>query len=168
MSSELVVALVAVITTGVIGIAGLVFNFWNSSSERRQRLAEREQDYREWYRRTVFEKRLAAVQEAYQWIMRFNVAITEADASQPDSPKNEELRMLCKDAREWYDRNTVFLHGGLPHASEFIGLINTALAHANGQQFNVWKSFIAAEKDIKARVDELLSVEHIGKDGVPQ
>jgi len=168
VSSESIVALVAVVVSGFVGIASLGFNFWNSSRERQQRLSERREDNREWYKRTMFEKRLTAVQEAYQWIMRFNVAITEADASQPDSSKNEELRTLCRDARGWYDRNTIFLHDGLPHASEFIGLINTAYAHANGQQVDVWKSFIAAEKDAKARADELMNVEHVGKEGVPQ
>lgn len=65
------VAQVALIAGGIGRLsllATLGFNLWSSSRERQERLAEREQDYREWYRRTLFEKRLAAVQEAYEWL----------------------------------------------------------------------------------------------------
>ena len=93
--------------------------------------------------------------------MKFNVAITRADVSQPSSPENEELRSVCKEAREWYDRSTIFVHDGLPGSSEFLGLINTAAAYANGQQkVDVWSKFIAAGKELQARADRLLSVEY--------
>ena len=161
MSGGEVIALAAVVTSGIIGLASLAFNFWNSSSERKQRESEREEEYRQWYKRTLFEKRLDAVQEGYRWVMKFNVAITRADASQPSSLENDELRSVCKEAREWYDRSTIFLHDGLPGSSEFIGLINSAAAHANGQQIvDVWSKVIAAGKELEARADRLLSVEH--------
>ena len=63
MSSESIVALVAVIASGVLGLASLAFSLWNSSSERRQRLKDRKEDNREWYRRTLFEDRLRAVRD---------------------------------------------------------------------------------------------------------
>ncbi len=161
MSDVAAVALITGVITGVVGLAGLAFSFWSASSERKQRRDERREDHGEWYKRTLFEKRLDAVQDGYRWVMKFNVAITRSDASQPSSPENEELRSVCKEAREWYDRSTIFLHDGLPGSSEFIGLINSAAAHANGQQVvDVWSQFIAAGKELQARADRLLSVEH--------
>jgi len=161
MSSELVVALVAVITTGVIGIAGLVFNFWNSSSERRQRLAEREQDYREWYRRTVFEKRLRAAQEAYAWWRQLNVAVAEAyDNDDPNSEKRKSVRDLAERAREWYDGNSLYLEGELTGESLFVGLTNSAHAWARGQRdIKIQPSLIDVRKFVQNLANRLLAAE---------
>jgi hypothetical protein len=157
------VAQVALITGG-IGFLSLMatlgFNLWSSSRERRHRLAEREQDYGEWYRRTLFEKRLVAVQEAYKWLMRFNVAMNNADPDQPDCDANADLRRICDEARKWYDENVLYIYDGLPGQSSFVGLINAAYAHACGRAHaDHWKMFIEAESLIKGRAGRLLEVE---------
>ena len=115
------------LTTVLVGIVGLAFNFRNSQEERKERRIERRDDYQEWYRRNLFERRLTAVQEAYSWLMRLNVALNRADPRQPDSEANEELRQIAHQARTWYDANVLYLHDNLPASSPWIGLTNAAM-----------------------------------------
>ena len=130
MSSESIIALVAVITSGVLGVASLGFNFWNSSSERRQRLKDRREDNREWYRRTLFEKRLQAVQQASRWLAQ----IKEAIWPDPDLVGDPGPRLLntVEDAREWYAKNFVYVHGGMPNECPFAAFLLAAYWHARG------------------------------------
>ena len=159
------VALVALITgsiTGVVGLAGLGLNFWNSWRERDQRLAERREDYRDWYRRTLFEKRVTAAQEGYRWLMRLNGAMNIASPTDPACQANQELRQLCLDAREWYDSNALFLYDALPKRSSFIGLTNAAGVYAQcvtKNDLRIWDSHAKATQEIRDRLQELLSAE---------
>jgi hypothetical protein len=109
MSSESIIALAAVLTSGVLGVASLGFNFWNSSSERRQRLKDRGEDNREWYRRTLFEKRLEAIQEGGRWLNKLYNAMYHPLADSRKAPIGEAL--------EWYERNILYLHGEMPDKS---------------------------------------------------
>ena len=106
MSDESIIALVAVLTSGVLGVASLTFSFWSSSSERRQRLSERREDNREWYRRTVFEKRLEAIQEGRRHLRKLWDAMYHPYADGRNVPIREAL--------EWYQRNILYLHGEMP------------------------------------------------------
>ena len=131
MSDESVIALAAVVVSGFIGIASLGFSFWSSSRERQQRLAERDQENREWYKRSLFEKRLQVAQESYAWWRRLNEAVARASGNDdPSSGENEAVRELAKQAREWYDNNSLYLER--PGPSDFVGLTNTALDWAGG------------------------------------
>ena len=109
MSDESVIALVAVIASGVLGVASLAFNFWNSSSERKQRLKDRKEDHREWYRRTLFEKRLEAIQEGRRHLYKLWDAMYNPYLAGGKIPIGEAI--------EWYDRNVVYLHGEMPDES---------------------------------------------------
>ena len=109
MSDQSVIALAAVITSGVLGLAGLGFNFWNSSSERKHRLNERREDSREWYRRTLFERRVAAVHEAASWLMELQVA------GEPHTQVTRDSAVLASTAEralQWYFKNCFYIHGG--------------------------------------------------------
>jgi len=129
------VALITGGTTGFVGIAGLALNFWNSSSERGQRLSERREDNREWYRRTLFERRLRAVQEAYSWWRRLNEAVAWAGLNpDPASPENEAVRELAKRAREWHDNNSLDLEDRPLRSSHFLGLASAAPDWASGRR----------------------------------
>ena len=137
------VAQVALITGG-IGLISLLATLWSNarreSRERQHRVAERREDHREWYSRTLFERRLQAAQQAYAWWTRLNVAVARArDNDDPNSAENQAVRQAAERAREWYEDNSFCLkHPGLsdmrPGLSEFVGLTGSALAWAGGQR----------------------------------
>lgn len=166
MSDVVAVALITGGITAAVGFAGLAFNFWNSWQERQQRLAERRQDYQEWYRRTLFERRLDAVNEAYSWLMRLNDAINRATPDDPNSEDNQNLRMICHEARAWYNANAFYIHDGLPEASSFIGLLNAGGLYASGTdariQAGIWQQFDEASEQIRKRADQILESEAKG------
>jgi len=158
MSSESIIALVAVIASGVLGVTSLAFSFWNSSSERSQRLNERKEDHREWYKRTLFEKRLEVAQEAYAWWRRLSEAVARASGN-PD-PVNAEravVREVAQQARDWYDKNSLCLER--PGPSEFVGLTNSALVWADGRDVNIQKSLNEVYNWIRNVADRLLESE---------
>jgi len=159
MSSESIIALVAVVTSGVLGVASLGFNFWNSSSERRQRLNERKEDHSEWYRRTLFEKRVTAAQEAYSWWRRLNEAVALASRNEdPNSAENQAVRELAIQARHWYDSSSLCLER--PGPSDFVGLTNTALDWAGGaRDIGIHKSLNEVFDWVRDLADPLLEPE---------
>jgi hypothetical protein len=159
MSDETIIALAAVVVSGFVGIASLGFNFWNSSRERQHRLAEREQENREWYKRTLFERRMTAAQEAYSWWARLNEAVARASSSQDrNSPENQAVRELAVQARRWYDNNSLYLEG--PGPSAFVGLTNTALDWAGGaRDIGIHKSLNEVHDWVGKLMDRLFHTE---------
>ncbi len=140
MSEQSVVALIAVIASAAVGVASLGFNFWNSSRERglrvtelRLKLQEREDDYREWYRHTLFDKRLAALQTEYAWLMKLNRLRANVDDTKQESI--DELNEAIRGARDWYDLNAMFLYDVPPNSSDFIGAVNSASEPRSGSNF---------------------------------
>jgi len=150
---------------GFFTLCGVAATLWFNSKQRRaeaeERARQREEDYREWYTRTLFEKRLAAVQEGYAWLMRLNAAINLAGPGQPGLEENADLRRICAEARQWYDRNALYLYDDLPSASAFIGLTNAAFQYATSTRpvSGIWQLFSKAEALIKGRAKEMLDVE---------
>ncbi|MBI4297787.1 MAG: hypothetical protein HY676_04580 [Chloroflexi bacterium] len=146
---------------GFIVLLGSLINLWFNDRARKadqqQRATERRDDYQEWYKRTLFEKRLTGVQQAYAWLMKLNVAISRANPQQPDSAENVDLKRLAEEARDWYDHNALFLEDGLPGVSPFIGLTNAASLYASGRAelIRIWDHFIEADKMVKQRATEL-------------
>jgi hypothetical protein len=135
MSDTVAVALITGGITGLVGIAGLAFSFWNSHAERQQRLAERKQDYHEWYRRTLFEKRLNTAQEAYAWWRRLNEAVAGASGNDdPNTRENQAVRELATQASEWYYNSSFWLEDAEARVSMFVDLTNTALQWARGRR----------------------------------
>jgi hypothetical protein len=128
---------------------------------RRFAAEDRQAEYREWYRRTLFEKRVNAAQDAYEWVTKLNVAITSANPAAPESDGSRALVRTAQAAREWYDRNTVFLHEGLPSSSPFIGLTNMAVTYANGHEnVPIWEAFGKVVIWLGIHADKLLDTEH--------
>jgi hypothetical protein len=130
------VAQVALITGGV-GFLSVLFSLWFNARAKKddqdQRAAERREDYQEWYKRTLFEKQLTAVKEAYSWVIRIHHRAHEASSDSGDRESlypddTRTLQELCAEARQWHDDNTVFLYDDFPHGSPFIGLLNAAFA----------------------------------------
>jgi hypothetical protein len=117
----------------------------------------RADDRIEWYRRTLFEKRLDAIQEGYHWLMRLNRATSQPQARTPGSEQNQAVARMSQEAREWYDSNCVFLEDAVPSSSNFIGALNAA----GTDQF--WKMCIDAEKDLRYRFQELFKGERESK-----
>ena len=165
MSSESIIALVAVIASGVLGVTSLAFSFWNSSSERRQRLNERKEEHREWYRRTLFEKRMQVVQQAYAWWRRLNEAVTKASSTRdPSSSECDVVRGLAKEAREWYDSNSAYLEQELTGSSAFVGLTNAAYTWASGRDdIDIHASLNEVYEFVGRRADHLLAWEDGGE-----
>ncbi|MEX0801273.1 MAG: hypothetical protein WD379_08650 [Dehalococcoidia bacterium] len=136
MSDEAVIALVAVAVSGIVGLATLGFHFWNASSERRQRFSERKEDSREWYKRTLFERRLQAIQEGRRWLTRL-WAIYDPIGGRGSAP--------IGDAMAWYENNIIYVHGEMP-ANSPIGrfLYGVEESMANGAGFPDNSEWVAA------------------------
>ena len=125
----------------------------------RRRAAEQAEERIEWYRRTLFERRLGAVQEAYEWLSKLNIALNRATGGDPAQPGSQELVSIAKAARAWYDRNTIWLRDEIPDASSFIRLTNVAMTFTRRPNVDVWRSYAAAFEVIKARADRLMTAE---------
>jgi hypothetical protein len=160
MSGTTTVALAAVIVSGIGVVASLGFNFWNASSERTQRLKEREEDRREWYKRTLFEKRLLAVQAAYAWWRRM-MEVTHPDPRNPDpDAESKAAEDAAIEARRWYDDNSIYLEGFVSHASDFVGMTNAVRGWVIGvRDESVGKALDDALQAIKNLGNRLLSSE---------
>lgn len=129
--------------------------------ERTARTDELEAERAEWYRRSVYERRLGAAQEAYAWMARLNTAINRAQPGDVGSERTKALVQLCDEMREWYDSNCLWFHDQLPNASSLIGLINHARAYAfrgpDDPPIDVWGAFHEADSHVKDRANELLA-----------
>ena len=150
------VALITGGTTGFVGIAGLALNLRNSSRERQLRLAEHREDYREWYRRTLFEDRLRAVREGYAWLMRLNRALNPGRADSRGSEDNQRVGQMLLECREWWESNAVFLYDDLPRKSEFVAFLSDP--HGSG-------SFMRAEAEVRDRLRQILAIERNDRSG---
>ncbi|MCY3920516.1 MAG: hypothetical protein OXG38_12040 [Chloroflexi bacterium] len=166
------VAQVALIT-GVISLC-VVFieRYWNhrnASAERSLRAVERKEDRDEWYRRTMFEKRLTTIQEAYEYLARLGhgIAGVSGDLSAPEdsdeiAAKREHLGDVSMSAWDWYNKNALYFDDTLPRTSSFAALALASSLHARGiteDGKDIWELFREAEAQTKARAEELLKVE---------
>jgi len=162
MSNEATVALIGVGGTIAGVVVASAFNLASSVLNRRSAVADREADHREWYRRTLFEKRLNAIQEGYHWLMQLNRATSQPEARVQGSEQNRAVAALSQQAREWYDTNCVFLEDTVPQSSYFIGALNAAGTDS------FWKMCIDAEKDLRERLKQLLESEREFKNRGPR
>jgi hypothetical protein len=163
------IALIGAIATAGVALLGLAANIWLAVTERTSRRKERaqeleatrrerEQEAEEWRRRTLFEWRLQAVTEAYGWTNQFNRLLNRVHTPEADSVRLE-LRQVCLDSGEWYDKNALYLFGGLPTQAELIGLINArAEVAAGGDGRGVRQHFNAADREIKVLAEEIFKV----------
>jgi hypothetical protein len=160
MSDESVIALAALVVSGLIGIASLGFSFWNSHAERQQHLAEREQEYQEWYRRTLFERRLQAAQQAYAWWTRLNQAVAAAGhRGEPEARENDTVRQFGRKAREWYDDNSFYLDDPEARLSVFVGLTNCAVSWSGAPDNVMQESLDETFKWVRNLAADLLGSE---------
>jgi hypothetical protein len=136
-----------------------VFNLAALILSRRFAVKDREFDYREWYRRTLFEKRLTTVQEAYRWLMRLYRAASQSETQTVGSEANRALLALSEQARNWHDANCVFLEDAVPKSSSYIGALNSV-----GTPL-FFKMYIDAERDLRERLNALLESEQKRKQG---
>jgi len=149
MSDVVAVALITGGTTGFVGIAGLALNLWNSSRERQLRLAEHREDYREWYRRTLFEKRLEAIQEGRRHLSRLWYAMYHPYGQRRNTPIGEAV--------EWYERNILYLHGEMPDKSP-VGrfLYGTEWLLMDGDEVPDEAQWIEANDFLERKANDLL------------
>ena len=172
MSDVTLVALISavgsvVISVGVVAV-NLFYNYRSAAAERAARATEREEDRPEWYRRTMFEKRLAAVQEAYAWKARLREGVgrigeAKAVLKDPDevARRRKELLDTAECARDWWNRSSVFLEDDSPRVSSFVGLTNTAGQYVGGDisRSELEKSFGEVEEEIRERAKSLMALE---------
>ena len=156
--SNVITALAAIFTL----LVSRFFEERTRKAEREQQERLRAQDNAEWYRRALFEKRLAAVQEAYNWLMRLYVAINRVPSEQPDLIEAQELMRIAHEGRDWYNVNVLYLYDELPGASQFIGLTNEAEVFASGGgpdpdrvRRAMWDSYESVSGYIRRRAKEL-------------
>ncbi len=161
-------AVVGIIAVAVVAVAGHGLTFWMWRKTTNDRREERAEDHREWYQRTLFEKRMAAVQEAYDWLAQLRSAFARARGSEigeQDSselaPPRRELIDLAEHARAWWDSNNLVLEDELPPVSSFVGLTNTALQFAVAR-FG-WdeadKACFQVDEELRERAKSLMALE---------
>lgn len=150
MSDEAVIALAAVIMSGVIGLATLGFNFWNSSSERKQRESERREVNREWYRRTLFDRRLEALQEGKRWLNQLSDAMYNPFLA-------DDSKVRIGEALDWYGKKLVYIHGEMPDKSPFGRfLYETEFVMQEGGDWPSDKRWQEANNFLQQQTNELL------------
>ncbi len=149
MSGSEVIALVAVVTSGIVGVAGIWFSFWNSNRERDLRLAERREDNREWYKRTLFENRIGALQEAKLWLNRLSDAMNDPGAA--------NAAVTIEEALDWYQRNVLLIHGEMPETSplgRFLYSTQASIDMGDDRlDFSMWQE---ASKFVREKANELV------------
>jgi hypothetical protein len=111
----------AQIIGAVAVLLSVALNFYFGVGERRRRDRERESESREWYNRTLFQHRLDSVHSAFAWLMKLNRLLNVP------SPDQTAIRVIQREAREWYDLHTFYLEErkGSSHSSHFVGACNS-------------------------------------------
>ncbi len=122
-----------------VGIT-LLFNARNNEAERRARLDEKDMDAAarlqekrndnaEWYRRTLFERQIAAANLATGWISKLQRLIIGVDQAGEFNllQARQELLQEALKASEWYDGNALFLTDDLMAHSQFVAAIQACL-----------------------------------------
>ena len=149
----------AALLAGLFSLLGAAVSNWfaerTRAADHQHALIVKGLENEEWYRRTVFEKRLSVVQEAAAWLSKLNEAMNRED--------KENLGNLAKDARAWYDGSRLFLYNKFPTSSSFVGLTNAAANCARGGDSKkiFWDNFIEMDKYVRERGDFLLNRENL-------
>src|ERR1700674_532134 len=106
------------IIVGITGIVTLVGSHFLRRGDRQAEMEARQEEQHaermEWYLRTLFERRLQAVTEAYGWALDLN-RLRALGRNEP--ARWLELVDACKRAREWYHAHAVYLNDDLPTSS---------------------------------------------------
>ena len=127
MSDESIIALAAVITSGIVGVASLWFNFWNASRERAQRLQAQRAEHEERYRATLYDKRLAVHQEAFKRAEALSGKVSSDGAS---ATERQELKDDVEASFNWLMENALYMD--MNSTLEFIRLLKVCLRWAEG------------------------------------
>jgi hypothetical protein len=113
VNSDQVIALAAVVSSGIVSLGSLGFSFWNSSTERQHRLQTLRLEQEERYRVGLYDKRLAVHQEAYRWLTQLIVTLRSVLRAEPEDANYAGLkRQLSSEsvhARAWWDGNCLYL-----------------------------------------------------------
>jgi hypothetical protein len=104
---------------------------------------------------------LAAVQEAYGWLMKMNAAANAID-HQPTQEEVKEADRIARAARDWYDLNVLYLHGDLPTASSFLGVTNILVPYLRQRESHLdfWTIHQEAMSFVRRRAEMLLRTDH--------
>jgi len=153
LSDEAVAALIGGGVVAVFGLGSLLLNRWFA-------VKDRNADYREWYRRTLFEKRFTAAGDGYAWAIKLGDAIAAADPGKPQSDGNKALLAMANEARDWYNHNAALLgRDELPEGSKFIALTNSSCNYACGRPTgDIWHFHHEAIELLRKRANELLEL----------
>ena len=128
------VALASLVSGGFVVLGALITtgaNLWFNHRLERERLragaAQTALGRADWYRRALFERRLAAVQRADTWIRELYVGLTSVEVGHVDPNSDEALELLRigREAHDWYDEHVLY-HDELPGGSAFVGLTRRA------------------------------------------
>ena len=160
------VILAAAISGGLVAL-GSALNLWFNHRIEQARLSaqadESAHERADWYRRALFERRLAAVQQGHVWLLELNRLLNQVltDGKDPDSEEASELLRAATEARDWYDDNALYLYDELPDGSPFVGLTSTARLVARGRHddAHIWRLHGEASDQLKERARELLAAE---------
>jgi hypothetical protein len=146
---------------GGIGLVSLLISLWFNAQTRkddlRQRATERREDYTEWYRRTLFERRLVAVQEANLWLQKLKEAMGDIDPS-AGRKATGRLLVVVEQADQWLGKNAVYLYGGRRESSALASVLFAARGVARGDSIDFWDAQQKASSELASVEDELLAV----------
>lgn len=123
MSDVVAVALISALVPAFVSIA--IFSVAKYSE-----FQSMKENNREWYKRTLFEKRLASLQEAWWWLAQ----LRDASSQDPEFTDDSGLLLLnrVERARTWYSQNVIYLHGGVPEECPVAALLLSIDWHAKG------------------------------------
>ena len=127
MSDEVVIALVAVITSSVVGFAGLAFGFLNARQEREVRLKVQEAEQQERYRAALYDRRLAVHQEGFKRAEALSAKVSPEGAS---ATERQEFKDEVQASFNWLMDNALYMD--MNSTLEFIRLLKVCLRWAEG------------------------------------
>ena len=151
------VAQVALITGG-IGFLTVLLTYWFNArarnDDRQQRAVDRQEEQREWYKRTLFERRLQAAQEALMWERRLRIAVQNVGEGRA---KVDDVRELGAKASDWFGQNAAYLEYPKERfPSDFWGLLNSVRGW-DGQSNDIDKSLNDLFTFLHNRINWLLA-----------
>ena len=97
MSDAAIIAIVSVIATVVVALAGHAKDYFARRQDIAAKERERREDAQEWYRRTLFEQRLSTTNQAYSYLLRINRPRAFAKG---DEERQHELRDCVIEAHD--------------------------------------------------------------------
>jgi hypothetical protein len=151
LSEAAVIAVVSVIATVLVAVAGHIKDYVVRRQDIEARERERKDDATEWYRRSLFEKRLAALEEA-QFLLNKLAELRGGGASRQD-----DLFETVRKGNDWLGRNSIYLVGEGATKSKLYDVLYWAIGNGSRDEYDAFQNAVKETvSQLKELADELL------------